>query len=569
MSFLETCGAVAQRFVQTVVIVDDQAFAAQVERPPEKVVEPSSRGFAAQETDIDGSLGEEGTPVEDEQRAHGLKVNELSRQFASLGIVCAAYAPVQSGLPDSLTEEDAANTAGLARHADIVVIDWLLDGKRSTLATKLIQGILDTDMRDGGRLRLLAIYTGEGRLQDLRNHLLGVLNAAGHALTADDAGSAPAINGRHLRIAFLNKAEVGLETGPHVVSVTELPQRLVEEFATMTRGIMPSVALASISAVREGTHFVLSKFNASLDGTLAVHRALLPEPEDAAAYASDLVAKELSSILETGTEAHSPASLANMRSWLDHEHVTNRFRLRPDQGELPLERLKDLLTKGATESVVKEISSLTSPKIAADNIWKFLPHLYCGTDAELDANHAFARLACLKKEAFGETYLPAGWRPSLTLGSLLVEEAVDGEEAPNRFYVCMQALCDSVRLETPRHFPLLPLRNVLPEKKFSLAARLPNSEDVWLAAEMHPYMMIFPEFQPDTAAKAVKGQSGTAPRQFRFVSNAEVAKGPKARAFLWLGDLRPTVAQRIAHELSARVGRIGLDEYEWLRRKAK
>jgi hypothetical protein len=377
MTFLESCRDIAQRFVQTVVIVDDQAFTPQAETPREEVITPPLRGLVLTEPDVAAKSAEGRMPVEDSQPAHDLNAGELSRQFASLGIVCAAYAPYQSDRSGRMTDADAKNTAKLARHADIVVVDWFLDGRNSSLATGLIQGILDADRDEGGRLRLITVYTGEEGLRDLRNQLLASLQKAGHTLTTDDEGQSPAIRGHHQRLVFLNKVVKGVQSGPYVVSLAELPDRLVDEFATMTRGIMPGVALASISAVRNGTHFLLAKFDATLDGTLAAHRAMLAEPEDAAAYASDLIAKELSSILEMGMDARSPASLENMEAWLEHEQTSGRFRLGDDQGDLPIDEVKALLRIGPIEERYKAVAQLTRPQIGHKNIWKYLPNLYC------------------------------------------------------------------------------------------------------------------------------------------------------------------------------------------------
>jgi hypothetical protein len=46
MTFAESCRDIAQRFVQTVVIVDDQAFSLPAETPNKQAVTPSIRGLA-------------------------------------------------------------------------------------------------------------------------------------------------------------------------------------------------------------------------------------------------------------------------------------------------------------------------------------------------------------------------------------------------------------------------------------------------------------------------------------------------------------------------------------------
>ena len=164
---------------------------------------------------------------------------------------------------------------------------------------ELIRWIAKDDQRVGGKLRLIAVYTGEGDLGGLRAEVYQFLLDAGVVTSKDDDG-ALALVGSHIRIVFLNKHHSRLDGLVNTVQEADLPGRLVHEFSTMSVGIMPGVAMASVAAIREGTHHLLAKFSPDLDGALAAHRAMIPTPEDAETYASDLVAEEIRAILEGG-----------------------------------------------------------------------------------------------------------------------------------------------------------------------------------------------------------------------------------------------------------------------------
>ena len=57
--------------------------------------------------------------------------------------------------------------------------------------------------------------------------------------------------------------------------VHDLPERLVQDFAAMTEGLLPGIALTSLTAVREGAHRVLDQFCADLDPAFLAHRACI------------------------------------------------------------------------------------------------------------------------------------------------------------------------------------------------------------------------------------------------------------------------------------------------------
>lgn len=97
MTFRDSCREVAQRFIQTVVVVDDQAFAPPPGEgaPAAMVVAPSLRGFDPNSTSA--QLCAEKEPTAEDRpstvSAHWLDTRNLSRRFADMGIACSVYAP--------------------------------------------------------------------------------------------------------------------------------------------------------------------------------------------------------------------------------------------------------------------------------------------------------------------------------------------------------------------------------------------------------------------------------------------------------------------------------------------
>lgn len=570
MNFTETCRRVAEQFIQTVVVIDDRGFA----EPPRaaeasEAAEPEVRGYEAPASTIGETNGgdfadEPPDPSGDPDPVkHDLDGKGLTRRFAAMGINCAVYVPDpgESCLDGAGCQADW--TSGLlARRADIVVVDWLLDGRTSNQARDFIRHILKDDGEQGGRLRLIVVYTGADDLKAHRQDLQADLQRTGISLQEDNVGSVVALSGPQRRVVFLHKDHGALLARDYVVSEADLPTRLIWEFSRLTEGIMPCVALATITAVRDGTHTILAKFNPTLDPALAAHRGMLSRPSDSENYALGLVAEELHVRLD-GTRPDSFRPSADVfDKWVDHLSAQNRqFNLTGKPGDVvAADRVKALLTMGAEQHEDIGKGNGNSP-VAKRKVWRHLTALFSSSldEAEL-ANLTFARMALLRREAFAVPALPKGWLPTLTLGAiiaLLPHTSDDSGKAVLQYYVCLQPLCDAVRLREARPFPLLPLD--IREKEFSLVVRVREGKDLRLQPRTNPYEVSMVVFAPTAGMDFVRGERKSDGFRFRDVDD---------RSFEWLGEMRPSAAQRIAQQLSSQFGRVGLDEFEWLRMNA-
>ena len=128
-----------------------------------------------------------------------------------------------------------------------------------------------------------------------------------------------------------------------IVDISELPNRLIYEFAEMTTGLLPNVAIAGLSEIRAQTHRLLTKFSSSLDPAYLGHRLLIPHPSDAEEEVVAMLVAEVLSILEHG-EVAKQAGIDSIRAWIDE--MTNKELLRPKHFSVSLQDTLEFLENG-------------------------------------------------------------------------------------------------------------------------------------------------------------------------------------------------------------------------------
>jgi hypothetical protein len=139
--------------------------------------------------------------------------------------------------------------------------------------------------------------------------------------------------------------------------------------------------------------------------------------------------------------------------------------------------------------------------------------------------------------------------PQLSLGALLASV----EEVP-KYLLCLQPLCDSVRLHGVRSFAFLPLNLVTSSKKCDLIVdHLQKLR--FLTHKFNPFLLQMISFAPTKDEKVVGASQGEG---FSFRSE-------DGRDFSWVADLKPAHAQRMANNFASTFSRVGLYESEWNR----
>ena len=172
-SFKESCFEAAKRFVQTAVVIDDEAgyFDVETKQRPSAPVTAPLTGLTAP-LDSKPIVPEENCIMDESELNHTFDINPVVNGFAALKITCSVQRPVFGAKQrqDEKLKEWAVNCAG---RADITIIDWRLFKGNSHLAEDIIIDLLKKDMESAGRVRLICVYTAQPNPTNILNDIKG------------------------------------------------------------------------------------------------------------------------------------------------------------------------------------------------------------------------------------------------------------------------------------------------------------------------------------------------------------------------------------------------------------
>ena len=518
--FEKRCAEIAERFLLTAVIVDDEAQILDLPKPTESLEAPTRHTV--------GTVPE-GRNVKQRTTAHSLDARTIVESFAKRGLICAVTAPWEN---DPLV----ATVLPAARRADIVILDWQLHDDDGAKTIELLKNLLQDS--EAGRLRLIAIYTGENDLKEIQASIKRELSNQG--LNFRSCGQSVDLSYGHCRIVMYAKSGTSLpsELTDRAVSEDKIPKRLIEEFADMTKGLLPSIALTSLAAVRENAHRVLDSFSANLDPAFLAHRACLSSPDDSQQHMVSLLESELNAIMDDAMTEVNPTSFNAVSEWL-HSNFSQDTKFKFSKKELSYGDVLKLLKEGINPSSLsgQDYRSLSAKFANSGNGSEELDH----------------QLAWMFNFRTVGNSLP----PILQLGTALEHEDPAGGVG---FFLCVRPRCDSVRLQNDESFPLLPLINPL-QKQTQVVIK--NAQDSYIRQSVctNPSQWLLPKFAPDDSKKCVvaeKAEDG----EFYFLCT-------DGTRFKWIGDLKADFAQRVAQHFASGLSRVATDNSEWLRRRER
>ena len=519
-NFDERCRKIAERFLVSAVVVDDAPY---YYEPVGPLRTPSRADRTAD--------GEKPAGRGGDQR---LNAGEITESFSKRGLICGVVRPADDGDVD----------VAAVKRADLVVIDWQLhrdDGKR---ALKLINSILDGDRDKDQRLRLIAVYTGESDIEKIGKEMVRVLDQSGYNFENDETDKPVMLSCGHCRIVIYAKQDTPLipELKNRSVSETVLPGRLIDDFARMTAGLLPSIALVALTAVRENAHRVLDKFDSKLDAAFLAHRACLPVPDDSEQHMVAQIASELRAVMEEKVGRKRPAGMEAIKSWIE-DNGSENFDFGGGK-KLSQQVVLDMLEKG--------VDATNVPSRSRAHSW--LTAGFVRPDDPKDIDLRLAWMTCFRAIDPPDRKL---W-----LGTAVRR---CGKSDSEEFLLCMRPRCDSVRIKGTESFLFLPLLIDPKPGKFQLVVRSrsngPTYRRVSVDTDMSRWEMI--KFEPDPTAKAVvaqKEENGAAGYVFTDVG---------CNRYQWIGELKTEVAHSVGQTLSDTLARIALDRSEWLRRSER
>lgn len=533
-SFDDYGKAAATRFLKTAIVIDDHISAPVEPDEGEPIDAPPFAAMEALPAADDGAAPKpagEGAPPES---VSDLPIKPLADAFLDRQIVCGVLKPVDTD-DDELVISRAVKAAEVA---DIVIVDWYLRGTDNRLALSILSRILQGDRDREGRLRLIVVYTSAAPLHERSKELAAHLAAEGIGCIPDPDDDT-LIRAENCRIRFVRKP-AGKEGKP----VSALPDLAVEEFSQLSSGLLSNFALLGIGALRDATHHLLATFDRRLDPAFVGHRMLLTDPGDAHGFAMSLLMLQIKSILTLPNRLGGSLGHEEIEAWFDHgftgQAVDEQLAaMNVGKGDLKTSALKG----GCT--VPRFHPALFVPSGGGDAI-----------AAEKTATEDFARLATFAREFKGFSPLPRGWLPSLTLGTLV---RTTGENP--RYFLCVQPACDTVRIEEARHFPFIELAAVKKKKGDNIVVQV-GDERLLLNVLKTPGARHYDLFQPNSESKTVRAVV----REENGVITGFTFLGGEDRTYEWVGDIDSNKAQRIAVDLASTLARVGVDDYEWLRR---
>jgi len=531
--FLERSCKISADFLQTAVIIDDQAYPAdESENVIPEHIELLEHELAEL---IDEEAPSPSTVTTALEGNNPIDTKGLVRAFAERGIVCAVIDPPK--------DPGKFQLAAACRSADIAIVDWYLHDLSGEYAKTLIRHLIqDAEAKYPYQFRLILIYTTEQNLEEIRDKIATMLKGFGRGVTP------LRLEGTALRWGswrFVVLAKLGTDVGSHLasyeVSYADLPDRAIHEFARAVCGILPNVALSGLSAVRRNTFRLLQRLSRKLDPAFLTHRALLPKPIDSEGHVVSLIASELSAILED-EKVGSAASLEAIRDWVEQKGFSYPLDVTCSQGCLPIpdrETLANLLERGLEQHLKAKQPSLSEDKREAleKRVRKRLTKLLGGGPPNEDER--YAELTVLRPH-YG------GVAPFLTLGSIL------HDKKGKRHWLCIQPRCDCVRLKDARRFLFLPLKE---GGQFDFCKVSADMVPLRLLRNRKPYSITTYTFKPDKTGVV---RAHRVADHYVFLTSS----GKKLR---WIGQLRDSIAQDVAQKVGSRLSRVGVDRSEWLR----
>ena len=576
--FFKESQKITSRFLQTVVAVDDNLkFSNRATGPTDEELKVPEEGlfgdFGVVEYEASGPL------------SHELHYQELSHEFAELGIVCGGFKPVFGDTKASL---DAVVTS--SKNADITILDWQMKstGNDGDFAIKTIECLAESDISEFGRTRLICIYTAEAK-EKVEQVLIDRLKKLN-----------PSKKERSIYFETPYLSHWKIEVVSKEIREKQLCDELIKSFTELTAGLLSNAALASIASIRDNTHNLLHRFNNSLDSAYLSHvLGLISSPkmreqahDVAFDYAVDLISEELKSELQINDFVKKSLSSKALQSWpsfVAEDEDESCFVIELGSKEtynLNAKNLESLLTGNNLSKTLEDIGVAQRKRTiqTANKIKRKLANESDEgkIDSILNESNALTVKEKMEKperrfedSAIQLSFKEQSEKPSLDLCAIestrrcissqlvtppsLKQGTIIKSFSDNAYYVCVQPVCDSVRLRCSTSFTFIKVREADGNNNLTHVLRSDLDSHLKLSISCKATTIRTFNFMPDSNTKTVIGSSENGKHVYKEDSSKE--------RFEWCGELKQSVAQSIVNTLAAQLSRVGLDTFEWLRHR--
>jgi hypothetical protein len=511
-----------ERFVQSAVVVDDRAYMG-VPSEPTKLVTPSPEAEAlALAQDVANSTQAPNGEQTADPANTPLDAKEIVDAFAARGVVCGVLRP-EPGEANELTR--IAPKA--IRHSDLLILDWHLQGDDGEAAIALLKQVLEDA---GDALRLVAIYTGEPKLDAVVRKLIEELGAE----SIDDFS----VHIGALRIIVLGKAVEG-DDSSGCIAERDLPERLMQQFANLADGLVRAAALSALGALRGATYRLLAGLDRPLDLGYVGQRALVFPSAEAEDDLLGMLVSELRAIVEDDVDTRACADSEAVALWLRREAAAGRAGAFSPKALTAMVEA-DLSNSESLQELKGRHTELNPLKKPKEN--EGVTHHF--------TNEATVAISADEQFAMRMTLKLVYDRPErlLSLGTIV-------KSGNGRYWLCVQPICDSLRITGKRRYPFVPLSVAVSRFQYVITD---GDDIVHLGLTRKPSAIQHWTFQANRHARAVIAKG-----------DAQCFVTTSGTRFRWVAQLNEGHALRAAQEIGLEQSRVGLSESDWLRRMAK
>ncbi len=584
MSFQDLSREIAQDFLQTVVVVDDNAFLSRREpSQPELIPQEITDPLVANSFDSEEDIGI--TPDTTNNIPHPLNAKALNDSFAEKGLVCAVLRPdpeeVDISADPSIENENLiyGKTFQAAKRADLLILDWNIYGHYGEVTKQIISEVVLSDIKED-RLRLIAIYTGE---PDLSNYIIQVAESLNNnerierLVTYEQ--NKMLVKCGPAKIVILGKKDAVVGAIPQeyerqFVNVEDLADSLITTFTSENMGLLSNVCLTSISSIRKKTHKLLGKFTPELDAAYLTHRLLLKHPKESEEHLIPLITEEILAILQDN-EVGKNVNIEEIKKWLTYKSKLIDFKQRVDLGRNSakcVENLAFILEKGLDPKYLntrlKKVQNYFAP--LQDEKHKFyFQKLNKLTDVFTTDGNSGRKIDCKFSQLTKLRSRYSSPLPRITLGTIIksVNDTIT-------YYLCIQPRCDSVRVSSKgKSFLFLRMTKAKSDARFDLIIE-DNSEVIYLNYNIRSDAIVTFTLKPKKGDDEIIAREESGQLVFEGITKVPKPIGqkkppkPHIERLSWVTDLKPDQAQLVSNQVSAQLSRVGLNDYEWLRRQS-
>jgi len=534
--FTEISKEIARDFLHSVIFADDRIGLNQVLE--EKIITPTREILAKEEPKVEKPLVDT-----------SFDIAPIISEFLKQGIPCSFYTLKELDTPEMYIKN--------FKKADALILDWQIKHDDGEFILSILDGIFD---KTRNSLKVVLIYTGSNGLVEIIDKIKNHFPDIQFEVDSDDNCS---IKCGSFKVSVYAKTGIAIsqQLQHRVKDEIQLIEALIDDFISITAGLITNTVLKAITVIRQDTHRILSLYNKELDSAFLAHRGSLPVVDDAGELLKDSIINSLKAILDYN-DVESYCSINPIKKWMsksnfsEKEILLNKKALKVSKSGILnwqkigfIDIIKELWKKQfpAIELDDEKVNNIFNKEIHKIALSFFLPDGVANDSYE----EKFSILTHHKSN-----YANPAYTPRLTLGTI-----IQGERT-HQYWLCVQQKCDSVRLDDkPRRFLFLPLSVAKENGKFNYI--IPSGASfVKVKVDLDTYNLRTIKFNANKAGAVQARRYGKSSNYF-FIQHY---RSKTAENFKWILDLKDAHAQRIANMYAAKLARVGLDESEWLRR---